>query len=124
MPKVHFQPPRQLFGRVLSPRVNARMVHLDHGPNPSQQLDNQATAARNARYGVWLFGLYLLLYGGFVAVSAFAPQWMEATPLAGINLAILYGMGLIVSAFLLALVYGWLCRLPVHEASQEQQDRP
>ncbi len=87
------------------------MAQLDHGPNSTQQLDNRATAARNARYGLWLFGIYLLLYSGFVAVNAFVPQWMEATPLAGVNLAILYGMGLIVAAFLLALVYGWLCRL-------------
>jgi uncharacterized membrane protein (DUF485 family) len=100
------------------------MPHIDHGPNSTHQLDNQATAARNARYGLWLFGVYLVLYGGFVAVSAFAPQRMEATPVAGINLAILYGMALIVAAFLLALVYGWLCRMPVPASQSEpSQDR-
>jgi hypothetical protein len=45
---------------------------------------------------------------------------MEARPLAGINLAVVYGMGLIVAAFLLALVYGWLCRLPVSEGDSER----
>ena len=35
---------------------------------------------------------------------------MEWTPVAGINLAILYGFGLIVAALVLALLYGWLCR--------------
>lgn len=57
-----------------------------------------------------LFTLYLALYTGFVLLNAFAPSWMEVTPVAGINLAILYGLGLIASAFLLALVYDWLCR--------------
>jgi uncharacterized membrane protein (DUF485 family) len=66
-------------------------------------------ATRNARIGLVLFAVYLLLYGGFVLLNAFAPQAMEATPVAGINLAILYGFGLIIAALVLALLYGWLC---------------
>jgi uncharacterized membrane protein (DUF485 family) len=51
----------------------------------------------------------LVLYGGFVVLAAFAPQWMELTPLAGVNVAIWYGFGLIIAAILLAVVYGWAC---------------
>ncbi len=94
------------------------MAHLDHGPNTTGSLDNAATAARNSRLGLWLFAVYLLLYGGFVGINAFAPQLMESRPALGINLAILYGMALILAAFLLALVYGWLCRLPVSESKR------
>lgn len=65
---------------------------------------------RNARVGLLLFGVYLLLYGGFVLLNAFSPTTMEATPIAGVNLAILFGFGLIVAAILLALLYGFLCR--------------
>jgi uncharacterized membrane protein (DUF485 family) len=64
---------------------------------------------RNARIGFVLFLVYLLLYGGFVFLSAFAPDVMELTPIAGVNLAILYGFGLIVAALILALIYGLLC---------------
>ena len=71
---------------------------------------------RNARIGLVLFGVYLLLYGGFVLLSAFSPDTMESTPVAGINLAILYGFGLIAAALILALVYGWLCRTPESHA--------
>ncbi|NOZ40766.1 MAG: DUF485 domain-containing protein, partial [Planctomycetes bacterium] len=39
----------------------------------------------------------------------FSPTTMEATPIEGINVAILYGFGLIVAAFVMALLYGWLC---------------
>ena len=63
----------------------------------------------NARLGVRLFFVYLLLYGGFVLINAFAPSQMEATPIAGLNLAILYGFGLIIGALVLSLVYGALC---------------
>jgi len=62
--------------------------------------------SRNSRIGYFLFSLYLLLYGGFVLLNTFSPETMEATPVAGVNVAILYGFGLIISAFVLALIYG------------------
>ncbi len=65
--------------------------------------------ARNSRLGLKLFALYLLLYGGFVLLNTFSPETMEATPWKGVNVAILYGFGLIVSAFVLAMIYGVLC---------------
>jgi uncharacterized membrane protein (DUF485 family) len=68
--------------------------------------------SRNSRIGMVLFVFYLALYGGFVLVNTFSPETMEATPLAGINVAIWWGFGLIAAAFLLALVYGFLCRNP------------
>ncbi|MDG2127950.1 MAG: DUF485 domain-containing protein [Fuerstiella sp.] len=66
--------------------------------------------SRNARLGLQLFCVYLLLYGGFVLLAAFSPATMETTPLAGINLAILYGFALIVGALVMALLYGALCQ--------------
>ena len=73
---------------------------------------------RNAWTGPVLFGFYLILYCGFVLVNAFAPEMMEKTPLSGplsgINLAILYGIGLILAALVLSLLYGFL-RGPAQE---------
>ena len=63
----------------------------------------------NWRLGLVFFLLYLLLYGGFVVLSAFWPGTMEMMPLDGINLAIIYGFGLIVAAFVFALIYGKMC---------------
>ncbi len=74
--------------------------------------------SRNARLGMFLFTIYLLLYGGFVLLNAFSPSTMEITPLAGVNLAILYGFGLIVAALVLALIYGWLCKSPAVDETQ------
>lgn len=82
---------------------------------------------RNARVGLVLFCVYLVLYGGFVGLNAFSPTTMEATPIAGINLAILYGFGLILAALVLALLYGFLCRIDVpgdaHVPSGRSGDR-
>lgn len=61
---------------------------------------------RTSRIGLVLFTIYLALYGGFVLLNAFRPSAMEATPWAGINLAVLYGLGLILAAIVLALIYG------------------
>ncbi len=73
---------------------------------------------RNQRVGFVLFGIYLLLYGGFVFLSAFAPETMEWTPITGVNLAILYGFGLIIVAFVMALLYGVLCGMTQSSAGE------
>ncbi len=83
--------------------------------------EDPEAARRNARIGLALFAVYCLLYGGFVLLNAFAPQAMELT-LWGVNLAILYGMGLIVAAFLLALLYAWLCRANPQPESSRRSD--
>ena len=75
----------------------------------------------NARIRIILFGAYVLLYGGFVLLNMFWPDMMETTPVAGINLAILYGFGLIVVALILALVYGWLCK-PTQNNAKDKED--
>jgi uncharacterized membrane protein (DUF485 family) len=67
-------------------------------------------STRNTRIGLLLFFAYLGLYVGFVLLAAFSPATMESVPLGGVNVAILYGFGLIVSAILVALLYGWACR--------------
>ncbi len=86
------------------------MAGLDHGPVHPKEVEDPLIAARNSRYGMALFLVYLVFYGGFVGLNAFAPSKMEITPLLGINLAILYGFGLIIVAMVLALIYSWLCR--------------
>ena len=72
----------------------------------------------NARLGLKLFMVYLALYSGFVLISAFAPEVMERTPIAGINLAILYGFGLIIGALALSLIYGFMCNDDDESADQ------
>ncbi|MCA9082206.1 MAG: DUF485 domain-containing protein [Planctomycetaceae bacterium] len=76
-------------------------------------------AARNARIGLILFGIYLVIYGSFVLLNALAPQLMESTPFAGVNLAILFGFGLIIAAFVLSLLYGWLCSASESVAAEQ-----
>ena len=73
----------------------------------------------NTKLGLLLFGVYLLLYGGFVLLNSFSPSSMESTPFWGLNWAIVYGMGLILSAFVLALAYGMMC-IPEKDSPSEE----
>lgn len=98
------------------------MAALDHGSQHPREVEHPETVARNTRYGLGLFALYLLAYGAYVVVNAFAPEWMERTPVAGVNLAILSGFALIAAAFLLALLYGWLCRGRAAETLDADQE--
>jgi uncharacterized membrane protein (DUF485 family) len=63
---------------------------------------------KNARLGMTMFFIYLIVYAGFVGICAFKLSAME-TPVLGVNLAIVYGFGLIGFAFVLAVIYMMLC---------------
>ena len=99
------------------------MAGFDHGPNEPGEQENIETISRNTRLGLILFTVYLLLYGGFVFLNTFSPAKMEVVVFAGLNLAIVYGFTLIIAAFVLAIIYGWLCRNDVSSsASADKED--
>ena len=85
------------------------MVGLDHGPAHSDEPEDEAAAAHNARLGRILFVVYLAFYVGYVVLTAFRYDALRQA-FGGMNLAVLYGFGLIVGAFVMALLYGALCR--------------
>lgn len=79
--------------------------------------------ARNSRIGLILFFVYLLLYGGFVFLNALSPDSMDIQPIEGINLAIVYGFALIIGAFLMAVLYGLLCKTDPTNGSDGGDDQ-
>jgi uncharacterized membrane protein (DUF485 family) len=85
------------------------LAPLHDAPEHDREAEHPEIVSRNTRYGLALFAVYLVFYAVFVVASAFAPAVMERT-IGGVNVAVLAGFGLIGAAFLLALVYGWLCR--------------
>jgi uncharacterized membrane protein (DUF485 family) len=61
---------------------------------------------------LFLFVIYLGFYGGFMLLAAFNPEAMSKPVFAGVNLAIIYGMSLILAALVLAAIYMYLVRGP------------
>ena len=62
--------------------------------------------------GLALFLVYLAAYAGFIGIAAFKVSLLKAPVFAGVNLAVVYGMGLIIGAFVLACIY---LKAPVKE---------
>jgi uncharacterized membrane protein (DUF485 family) len=67
-------------------------------------------AAYKARLGIRMFIVYTLFYAGFVAINLLSPVTMATEVVAGLNLATVYGVALIVVALVQALIYNVLCR--------------
>jgi uncharacterized membrane protein (DUF485 family) len=61
------------------------------------------------RLGVWMLLGYAAIYVGFVAINLMAPALMETAVLFDLNLAVVYGFGLIALALVLAIIYNRMC---------------
>jgi len=71
--------------------------------------------------------LYALVYAGFIFLAVSQPAWMGLPFLFGQNLAITYGLGLILLAIVFALIYNHLLRRLVPkkpEADSAQHKKP
>lgn len=76
---------------------------------PAASSGKDYAAGYKMRLGVWMFLIYAVIYVGFVAINVTNAGWMEKTVLFGMNLACVYGFGLIVVALVMALIYNALC---------------
>ncbi len=75
------------------------------------QLDTTGDNARELRksnIGIRMTVLYAIVYGGFVALNVFKPTMMGMPVFFGLNLAVAYGIGLIIVAIIFALIYNQL----------------
>lgn len=92
---------------------------MDHGP--AVELDEDKSSARKAKLGVKLFILYSIIYAGFVAIGVINYELMGKIVLGNQNLAIVYGISLILFAIILGLVYNWRCTKFENEMNKEEQ---
>lgn len=79
---------------------------MAHGSSSEWGIDH--AAAFKSRLGLRLFFFYTLVYFGFVILNTVSPASM-GLPIGGLNLAIVYGFGLIFFALILAFVYNSRC---------------
>ncbi len=77
-----------------------------HGPSTEWGEDKSSTF--KTRVGIWMFFLYAIIYAGFVLINTLNPALM-GMDIGSLNLALIYGFGLIVFAILLAIVYNVMC---------------
>jgi uncharacterized membrane protein (DUF485 family) len=80
---------------------------MDHGPAVKLGKDN--ASEWKAKLGVKLFFVYCAVYAGFVIINTVKPELMGIRIILGLNLAVVYGMGLIILAIVMGLIYNKLC---------------
>jgi uncharacterized membrane protein (DUF485 family) len=76
---------------------------------PAQECGEDHAAHYKMRLGVYMFILYAAIYAGFVVINTVKPILMEKEIILGLNLAVVYGFGLIIFALFLALIYNHMC---------------
>ena len=77
---------------------------------PAKPSGKDPAAPYKARLGVKMFAFYALVFAGFVAINLIFPLTMGRTVIFGLNLATVYGLGLIIVALIEALIYDAMCR--------------
>lgn len=91
-----------------------------HGP--SSKWGEDKASAFKTRVGIWMFLLYAIIYGGFVLINTINPELM-GSDIGSLNLAIIYGFGLIIFAIMLAVVYNAICTAAEEEFNNKDTDK-
>jgi len=71
--------------------------------------------------GVWMFIFYSAVYAGFVLINVISPLTMDMIVFMGLNLAVVYGFGLILLALILALIYNHMCGRKEAELAEKNE---
>lgn len=74
--------------------------------------NNETYEQRKSKIGIRMTILYAVIYGGFVVLSVFYPSMMGVEALFGMNLAITYGIALIIIAIFFAIIYNLMVKVP------------
>jgi uncharacterized membrane protein (DUF485 family) len=94
---------------------------MHHEPAPESGPD--PASRYKTRLGVMMFVVYCVVYAGFVFLNVLTEgRVMQTMVFAGLNLAVVYGIGLIVFALLLALIYNHLCTRKERETASATAD--
>ncbi|MFH0735860.1 MAG: DUF485 domain-containing protein [bacterium] len=78
-----------------------------HGPSVELGKDN--SIQKKTRLGLILLMFYLFVYAGFVFIGTFYPSVLGMPAVMNLNLAVVYGMSLIILAAVMGLIYNYFC---------------
>ncbi|WP_207424866.1 DUF485 domain-containing protein [Desertivirga brevis] len=92
---------------------------MHHGPAVELGVDN--ASKKKAKLGVRFFFLYLFFYAGFVAIGVLNYELLSKEVIAGLNLALFYGIGLILFAVILGILYNNFCSRYEDELNKEEK---
>ena len=79
------------------------------GHGPASDWGEDRASEYKSRLGIYLFIVYCIVYAGFVAINTISPKVMGVIIFAGLNLACVYGFGLIILAIIMGIIYNAMC---------------
>jgi len=88
---------------------------------PAVDLGRDLSIPRKTKLGVVLFIVYLAIYAGFVVIGSLFTDSLGGRVFAGLNLAVAYGMALIILAAVLGLFYNHFCTKYEKQMNQEEK---
>jgi len=88
------------------------------GHGPATQWGEDKASDYKARLGIYLFIVYVIVYAGFIVINVASPKSMGIIIFAGLNLACVYGFGLIILAIVMGLIYNSMCTKKEYELNK------
>ena len=88
---------------------------MDHHGPATEWKEDARTSKIKSKIGIWMFAGYSIIYVVFILLNVMNPKLM-GLDIGSLNLAIIFGFGLIVFALILALIYNALCGLVEEKA--------
>ena len=79
---------------------------MSHGPSTKWEKDHAADI--KTKLGLTMVFIYTLIYASFILINVRFPKLMSLD-IGSLNLAIVYGFGLIVVALIQAVIYNHIC---------------
>ena len=88
---------------------------------PAAQSGNDPASEFKKKIGIRMFLAYALVYAGFVILNTVAPKAMGLHVMFGLNLAVIYGFGLILLAIVSGLIYNHFCTKKEDEMAEREE---
>ena len=95
--------------------------HESQTQHGHEQYPNSLSYKKNL--GILMFVIYTVVYAVFIAINIFKAELMEAPVFAGLDLAIVYGFGLILFALVEAFIYNILCTRQENASHENEESK-
>jgi uncharacterized membrane protein (DUF485 family) len=92
---------------------------MQHGP--ATELGRDLSIPKKTKLGVRLFLIYSAIYAGFVVIGTLFTDALSGRIFANLNLAVVYGMGLIILAAVMGLFYNYFCTKYEKQMNREEK---
>ena len=94
---------------------------MAHGP--ATHWGEDKASEYKAKIGIYFFIFYSIVYSIFVVINVISPLSMATIVFAGLNLAVVYGIGLIILAIIMGLIYNYMCTKKENELNTKEEDQ-